>query len=74
VRRALCERDRRARYAELTAEGHALIARIFPAHAEAIRRAMSGLGLADQREVIALLKTLGTEAAALAPLPSSSED
>jgi MarR family transcriptional regulator, 2-MHQ and catechol-resistance regulon repressor len=73
VRRALCERDRRARYAELTSEGHALIARIFPAHAEAIRRAMSGLGLADQRKAIALLKTLGTEAAALAPLPSSSE-
>ena len=74
VRRALCERDRRARYAELTTEGHALIARIFPSHAEAIRRAMSGLGLADQRAVIDLLKTLGTEAAALAPLPSSAED
>ena len=74
VRRTRCERDRRARYAELTPEGHALIARIFPFHAEAIRRAMSGLGLADQREAITLLKTLGTEAAALAPLLSSAED
>ena len=66
VRRTHCERDRRARYAELTDEGHALVARIFPAHAEAIRRAMSGLGLADQRQAIALLKTLGTEAVGLA--------
>ncbi len=73
VRRALCERDRRARYAELTPEGHALIARIFPVHAEAIRRAMSGLGLADQREAIALLRTLGREAEALGPAPSSIE-
>ena len=72
VRRTLCERDRRARYAELTAEGHALIARIFPAHAEAIRRAMSGLGLADQRQAIALLKTLGTEAVGLTPVAAPS--
>ncbi len=35
------------------------------AREEAIRRAMSGLGLADQRTAIALLKTLGVEAAAL---------
>lgn len=73
VKRTLCERDRRARYAELTPDGHALIARIFPLHAEAIRRAMSGLGLADQREAIALLKTLGREAEALAPIPGSTE-
>ena len=71
VRRALCETDRRARYAELTDEGHALIAGIFPAHAEAIRRATAGLGLADQRKIIELLKTLGTEAAAL-ELPGNS--
>ncbi len=71
VRRALCETDRRARYAELTDDGHALIARIFPDHAEAIRRATAGLGLADQREIIELLKTLGTEAAAL-ELPGDS--
>jgi MarR family 2-MHQ and catechol resistance regulon transcriptional repressor len=69
VRRTLCPGDRRARYAELTDEGQALMDRIFPSHAEAIRRAMSGLGLADQRAVTALLKTLGTEAAALDPVP-----
>jgi len=65
VERQLCPSDRRARYAVLTPEGTALIGRIFPAHADAIRRAMSGLGLADQRAAIALLKTLGTEAEAL---------
>ena len=65
VRRAPCASDRRARYAELTPAGSKLVADIFPAHAEVIRRAMSGLGLADQRLLTALLKTLGTEAAAL---------
>ena len=65
VERQLCPSDRRARYAVLTAEGTALIGHIFPAHAESIRRAMSGLGLADQRAAITLLKTLGTEAEAL---------
>ncbi len=68
VRRAPCATDRRARYAELTDEGQALIARIFPGHAEALRHAMAGLGLADQRAAADLLKTLGTEAAALEPL------
>jgi MarR family 2-MHQ and catechol resistance regulon transcriptional repressor len=68
VQRTLCESDRRARYAELTDEGRVLMERIFPSHAEAIRRAMSGLGAADQRAAIELLKTLGVEAAALQPL------
>jgi MarR family 2-MHQ and catechol resistance regulon transcriptional repressor len=67
VTRAACDTDRRARYAVLTPEGSRLMARIFPGHAEIIRRAMSGLGLADQRKAAELLRTLGTEAAALAP-------
>ena len=65
VTRALCDTDRRARYAMLTAEGRRLMERVFPPHAEVIRRAMSGLGLADQRKLIELLRTLGTEAEAL---------
>jgi MarR family transcriptional regulator, 2-MHQ and catechol-resistance regulon repressor len=65
VERLPCETDRRARYAALTARGRALIARIFPGHAEAIRRAMAGLGLPEQRAATALLRTLGTESAAL---------
>lgn len=65
VERRLCASDRRARYAALTTAGRALIAEIFPAHAEAVRRALSGLGLADQRQATELLRVLGHEAAAL---------
>lgn len=70
VTRRLCEEDRRARYAELTPNGQALIAEIFPGHAEVIRRATAGLGAADQRKLIELLKALGTEAEALEPRPT----
>lgn len=70
VTRAACETDRRARYAVLTSDGRKLMDRIFPPHAEVLRRAMSGLGAADQRKAIELLRTLGTEAAAL-PLPNA---
>lgn len=65
VKRLACPSDRRARFAALTPKGKALMDRIFPPHAEAIRRAVSGLGLPDQRAASALLKVLGTEAAAL---------
>lgn len=65
VERRMCESDRRARYAALTPAGKALMEEIFPGHAEAIRRAMSGLGLADQRQATELLRVLGQEAAAL---------
>ncbi len=65
VERRLCVTDRRARYAALTAAGRARMAEIFPAHAEVVRRALAGLGLADQRQVTALLRVLGEEAAAL---------
>jgi MarR family 2-MHQ and catechol resistance regulon transcriptional repressor len=70
VTRRLCETDRRARFADLTKEGRELIAEIFPGHAEVIRRATAGLGLADQRKLIELLKALGAEAEALEPRPS----
>src|SRR5512147_2289786 len=43
VERRDCPTDRRARFATLTARGEALIASIFPAHAEAVERAASGL-------------------------------
>lgn len=65
VERRMCESDRRARYAALTPAGTALMVEIFPVHAEVIRRAMSGLGLADQREATDLLRVLGREASAL---------
>ena len=65
VRRRPCESDRRARYAELTDDGRELIARIFPGHAEVIRRAVAGLSPAEQQTLADLLKKLGHSAAAL---------
>ena len=63
VERRACETDRRARYAVLTSSGERLIADIFPAHAEAIERAMAGLSVEEQRQTIELLKKLGKAAA-----------
>lgn len=66
VERLACPSDRRARYAALTKEGERLMREVFPGHALAIRKAVSGLGLTDQRALIALLRRLGTEAARMA--------
>lgn len=63
VERRLCATDRRARYAALTRKGEALMADIFPAHAEAIREAMAGLSRAEQKRATTLLKQLGLAAA-----------
>lgn len=65
VERRECAEDRRARYAALTAEGEALIKEIFPWHASAIERALSGLDESEQRTAVRLLRVLGREAAAL---------
>lgn len=67
VERRACTEDRRARYAALTAEGQALIARIFPEHAELIQELMSPLELEEQREAVNLLRRLGHAAADRAP-------
>ena len=63
VERRACTEDRRARYAALTPEGEALIARIFPPHAELIREVMSTLSLEEQRQTVDLLRRLGRAAA-----------
>lgn len=68
VERRECLEDRRARYAALTPQGEALIERIFPEHADAIERALSGLSTADKRTAVDLLRKLGTTAAAI-PVP-----
>ena len=65
VKREECPEDRRARYAVLTPAGAALIARIFPEHAEAIDRALSGLTKKEQAEATKLLRRLGLAAAEL---------
>lgn len=64
VERRDCPEDRRVRYAALTSEGESLIRRIFPAHRQAVVRALAGLGAAEQAQATALLRTLGLAASA----------
>ena len=54
--------DRRVIFAELTRQGHDLLAAIFPQHAEALRAAVSGLSPEEQAQAIRLLKKLGLAA------------
>lgn len=63
VERRACTEDRRARYAALTPQGEALIARIFPLHAELIQEVMGTLSLQEQRQAVELLRRLGRAAA-----------
>lgn len=64
-----CPEDRRAAYAVLTSEGRALLDRIFPIHASALREAMSSLTGEQKKAAIDLLRALGKGAAAT-PLPA----
>lgn len=73
VERRPCASDRRASYAVLTNEGGALIAGIFPIHAEAIAHAMAGLSPAEAREAIKLIRKLGRAAGASTPLGATAE-
>jgi MarR family 2-MHQ and catechol resistance regulon transcriptional repressor len=73
VERQQCASDRRARYAALTADGEALLARIFPGHAAAIERAVGTLAPAEQQVAIGLLRRLGRGAAALSREDASAE-
>lgn len=66
VRREDCPDDRRARYAVLTPAGTTLMRRIFPSHAKALARALSGLTDAEQVQATKLLRRLGLAAAELA--------
>ena len=54
--------DRRAVVVELTPDGSAMIGRIFPEHAQLIRRATSGLTIEEKRIAAALLRRLGKHA------------
>jgi MarR family 2-MHQ and catechol resistance regulon transcriptional repressor len=62
AQRVACPQDRRVRYADLTDRGRELIARLFPAHAECLRRAVAGLDAEAQESAITLLKQLGLAA------------
>ncbi len=52
--------DLRGREVRLTAEGHELIGRILKNHGQQIATVMSGLDLAEQTQLLALLEKLGT--------------
>jgi len=54
--------DRRVIFAELTPQGHDLLAAIFPKHTEAIHQAVSGLTPEEQVQAAHLLKKLGLAA------------
>jgi MarR family transcriptional regulator, 2-MHQ and catechol-resistance regulon repressor len=59
VLRRPCPGDRRALHVELTEKGRELIGRIFPQHAEEVRRALSGLTPEEQKIASAMLKRMG---------------
>ena len=65
VRRERGSADRRCVTVHLTEEGRALISRIFPPHAEAIRIQMGALSRSEQQELARLCRRLGRTAAGL---------
>lgn len=67
VQRRACAEDQRFVFGELTDAGRALIAEVFPAHAEQLRLAMRGLSRREKRDAAELLKRLGLAAAAGEP-------
>ncbi len=71
VERRSCASDRRARYAALTTKGEELVAEIFPSHAAALTRAVSGLTITEQVQVADALRTLGRHAA---DLPTTADE
>ena len=58
------QNDRRVIFAELTEQGDALLAEIFPLHSEVLRTATSGLTHEEKAQAISLLKKLGLAAQA----------
>jgi len=62
VTRADHATDRRAWVIHLTAEGQALISKVFAGHEQAMDRAMRGLSKAERTTLTELLKRLGTTA------------
>jgi len=63
VRRRQSPADRRVSLLSLTAAGRRIIERIFPPHAETMRRAVGALSRREQTKAIELLRGLGLGAA-----------
>ncbi|HYK10110.1 MAG TPA: MarR family transcriptional regulator [Gemmatimonadales bacterium] len=66
VKRTPNPKDKRGTLLVLTSKGRGLMTRIFPEHAETIRRAMSGLSPAELKRAAELVRKLGLTAAATA--------
>lgn len=64
LRRRPSREDQRVVFGELTEGGRALIAEVFPAHAEELRRAMGGLTRQEKRAAAELLRKLAHAPAA----------
>lgn len=61
--------DRRTKQVALTAEGEALMQRVFPEHTAAISRALAGVDPAVKEAALSLLRTIGRTVATV-PVPS----
>lgn len=72
MRRRPSTQDQRFVFGELTEEGRALIAEIFPGHAEQLQRAMRGLSREEKRQAADLLKRLGRAAASVSDTDGST--
>lgn len=59
LKRKPCEEDRRIVYATLTEQGQALLAEIFPQHAETLAKAFQGLTVEEKQLAIDLVKRIG---------------
>jgi MarR family 2-MHQ and catechol resistance regulon transcriptional repressor len=66
LRRTPNPKDKRGTLLVLTSKGRTLMARVFPEHAETLRRAMRGLSQAEQKRAAELVRKLGLTAAATA--------
>ena len=73
VERRRCDRDRRACYAHLTAQGTALLERIFPEHAAALDDALGVLSHEERVTMMELLRRVGKHAAAAACFPTARQ-
>ena len=65
VERRRCATDRRVTFLRISPAGRRLMVRIFPLHAEAMRRAASGLTTNEKRRAAVLMKRLGLRAQSL---------
>src|SRR6059058_6304993 len=72
VRRRHSNHDRRVVLVALTPAGRRVIERIFPLHADAMRRAVAALPARQQAQAVRLLRALGKGAAALPDPPSGT--